>query len=299
MVRLTTLIFIMIACSQALAGTVAPISDEFNEPIDYLNNNTSVWTVLGANSMDERADVIVAYQSKLTIIPEVFSQNAWFENEYGPLVYQMVNGNFAVATRLRVMSDSDYYQSPNLGYNAGGFVIRDPIGTHNNDENWVMYNMGGQGMNGTTYAREVKKTVNSSSNLFLTAQLDLESYLLVCRIDDAFYFYYWATAIQDWREEHYYNAYQLDGTKTSTWHNAINVTPELTLPGPQQSQPLFFQHDQMPDTVQVGIMGHTWSNGNTQVDFDFVHFANQQPVIKADCLAEFQNIDVLFQNGLE
>jgi len=297
--KTTLIILICMACSTVCGVSSATWSDDFNDSMDLLTNNTGPWLVLGANNQDERADVIATDRGKLTIMPTIFPQNAWFEDYYGPLVYQTVTGNFSVATRLRVVSDSDNNSPPNHGYNAGGFVIRDASGTHNNDENWVMYNMGGQGMNGVNYAREVKKTVQSVSNLFLTQQHELETYLLVCRIADSFYFYYWATAIEDWREEQYYNQFDVDGTITSTWHNATNVTPELTVPGPQQASPLFFNHSGMPETVQVGIMGHTWSNGNTRADFDFVHFAPQPPTQKSECLESFEHIDVIFRDGLD
>lgn len=296
--KIKTLVVIIVNLN-VLTVLAQPVSDDFNQSIDLLNNNTSVWSVLGADSQDERADVIAMLNGRLTVIPEVFSQNAWFEDNYGPLIYQTVTGNFSVATRLRVVSDTDTNSPPNQGFNAGGFVIRDASGTHNNDENWVMYNMGGQGMNGVNYAREVKKTVQSTSNLFLTQQHDLETYLLVCRIGDLFYFYYWAETIEDWREEHYYNQFNVDGTVTTTWHNATNVTPELTLPGPQQATPLFFDHSGMPETVQLGVMAHTWSNGNTRADFDFVHFAPQAPTQKSQCLQGFEHIDIIFRNGLE
>ena len=293
------LMFMMLVASSTVISATSPISDDFNVPMDLLTQNNGPWSVLGAGSMDERADVIAAIDGKLTVIPQLFPQNAWFEDHYGPLVYQSVTGNFSVATRLRVISDSDYNSPPNQGYNAGGFVIRDAAGSHHNDENWVMYNMGGQGMNGVTYAREVKKTVQSVSNLFLTEQHELETYLLVCRIDQALYFYYWAPTIGNWREEHYYNQYHLDGIETTTWHNATNVTPELTVPGPQQATPLYFNHSGLPETVQVGIMGHTWSNGNTRADFDFVYFAPLPPTQKSECLQAFEDIDVIFRDGLE
>lgn len=298
MAQIKSLFNVLVIFTQSVA-MAQPVSDDFNQSIDLLNNNTIFWSVLGANNMDERADVIAMGQGKLMILPTQFPQNAWFEDNYGPLVYQSVTGNFSVATRLRVISDTDYNSPPNNGFNAGGFVIRDPAGSHNNDENWVMYNMGGQGMNGVNYAREVKKTVQSTSNLFLTQQHQLETYLLVCRIADSFYFYYWAEAIDDWREEHYYNHYDLDGIETTTWHNATSITPELTLPGPQQATPIYFNHSGMPETVQIGIMGHTWSNGNTRADFDFVHFAAQPPVQKSECLQAFENIDVIFRDGLD
>ena len=278
-------------------------SDEFDQDIDLLNNNTSQWSVLGIDVMDERAVEISMSGGLLTVIPDSFTQNAWFEDEYGPLVYQEVTGNFAVAISLRVSQENDIDLPPASGFNAGGFVIRDPVGTHNGDENWVMYNMGGQGQNGVDYAREMKKTVNSTSNLFLTEQVGLEEYLLACRVGDQFYFYYWADAIGAWRQEAYYNEFDVDGVVTSTWRNSGSVTPEITIPGVNQSSPMYFDHASMPSTIQLGIMGHTWNNNSNGIraDFDFIRFAVNVPQTQQDCTTEFLNIDedLIFANGFE
>ncbi len=289
----------------ASTGDPTPFSDEFEGSVDLLNNNTSNWSVLGSGAMDERATSAEINGGLLTVVPEVFAMNAWFEDEYGPLVYQPVTGNFAVAISLRVSQDNNIDLPPDLGFNAGGFVIRDATGTHNGDENWVMYNMGGQGQNGVTYAREMKKTVNSTSNLFLTEQVGMEEYLLACRVGDVFYFYYWADAIGGWRQETYYNQFDVDGTTTTTWHNSSSVTAEITPAGVGQANPMHFDHPAMPETVQVGIMGHTWSNGSngTRADFDFIRFAAAPPLSQGDCTTEFQQInlpvDLIFADDFE
>ncbi len=282
-------------------GTVMaqPFSDGFSVDADLMNNNNTGWSVLGSGVMDERATQIAITDGWLQVVPERFVFNAWFEDEYGPLVYQNVTGNFVVMTHLRVVSHDDNNMPPDVGFNAGGFVIRDAAGTHNGDENWVMYNMGGQGANGVTYAREVKKTVDSTSNLFLTEQIGMEEYLLVCRVGADFYFYYWADAINGWRQEHYYNQFDVDGVSTTTWHNSSSVTPEVTPAGPGQSNPMFFNHQGMPATVQVGVMGHTWENDSIQADFNYVLFAQNPPVTQADCLTEFVFLDLIFADGFE
>lgn len=285
--------------------TATGFSDEFNDEVNLLNNNTTAWSVLGAGVNDERATEITMAGGLLTFIPEVFELNAWFEDEYGPLVYQTISGNFVAVINLRVSSGSDINQPPEVGFNAGGFVIRDASGTHNNDENWVMYNMGGQGMNGVTYAREMKKTVNSVSNLFLTEQVTLEAYLLACRVGDDFYFYYWADEVGAWRQETFYNNFTVDGIPTTTWRNSSSVTPEVISAGAGQAIPMHFNHPDMPVDVQIGIMGHTWTN-NTQgirADYEYIRFADQIPLTQNDCPAAFTANDLLddliFTDGFE
>ena len=287
------------------SGIPGPFNDEFNQSIDLLNNNTSAWHVLGAGQMDERASEMHMMDGLFTVVPEIVHHNAWFQDDYGPLLYQNVTGNFAAAVHLRVSSATDLDSPPNVEYNAGGFVIRDASGTHNGDENWVMYNMGGQGRNGVTYAREMKKTVNSVSNLFLTQQVNMEEYLLACRVGDDFYFYYWADEIQDWRQESFYNNFDVDGVSTTTWRNSNNVTPEIIAAGNGQANPMHFNHLAMPETVQVGIMSHTWDNNGTgsgsRGDFEFIRFAPNSPQSQSDCTAAFPQLsnDLIFENGFE
>lgn len=288
------------------ANAGGPFSDEFNQDADLLNTNNTNWSVLGSNIGQERATSIEINNGYLVVEPQIFSMNAWFEDEYGPLVYQNVTGNFAAVISLSVTQSADPSQPADLGFNAGGFVIRDPSGTHTGDENWVMYNMGGQGADGVTYAREMKKTVSSGmtsiSNLYLTEQVNSEEYLLACRVGDLFYFYYWADAIGAWRQETFYNQFDVDGTLTTTWRNGGSVTPEITVPGTGQSSPMHFNHPGMPNTVQLGIMGHSWQNGDNGVlaSFDFIRFAKNIPQNQNDCIAEFLLIDdLIFADDFE
>lgn len=296
---------LVMGMTQSQAGDPSPFDDEFEADVDLLNNNNSPWMVLGASEMDQRATTIEMSGGLLTILPEITHHNGWFQDDYGPLVYQNVTGNFAAAIHLRVSRGDDVDTPPENQFNAGGFVIRDAVGTHNGDENWVMYNMGGQGQNGVNYAREMKKTVNSISNLYLTEQIGMEEYLLACRVGDLFYFYYWADAIEGWRQESFCNQYDVDGVVTTTWRNSGSVTPEIVTAGVGQANPMHFDHSGMPSTVQVGIMAHTWANNNTgqgtRGDFDFIRFAPSPPQSQSDCTTHFQHLgnDLIFEDGFE
>ena len=113
--------------------------------------------------------------------------------------------------------------------------------------------------------------------------------------NDLFYFYYWADTIEGWRQETFYNQFDVDGTSTTTWRNSGDVTSEITVPAVGQSSPMHFNHTGMPDTVQLGIMGHTWQNGDNGVlaSFDFIRFAENAPQSQNDCTAEFLFVDDL------
>lgn len=92
---------------------------------------------------------------------------------------------------------------------------------------------------------------------------------------------------------------------TITWRNSSSVTPEIITPTTGQTSPMYFDHAAMPETIQVGIMGHTWNNSVTGIraDFDFIRFAQNPPMSQADCTVEFLTIDpgsdLIFADGFE
>lgn len=260
-------------------------------------DNTSAWQVLHPD-MADGIDIGLSVDGALTMLalssePEA-EMGGWFEDEYSSLVYKNVSGNFSVYTRLRVVDRNDpvvtdvtnISQGPDGAYSAGGFVLRDASGTHNDDENWLMYNMGGQGLNGVTYARELKKTVNSISNLFLTRQDTLEEYMLACRVSDSFYFYTWDENASAWQQEMFYNNVQVNGEATTTaTPTGFSIVTEFSDPGDGNSMPMYFDLD-LPDTIQVGVISHAWGSPyETQAEYDFIRFAQTAPTTQQECLS--------------
>lgn len=274
------------------------LSDEFSgADVDLLANNTSDWQVLHPEKADT-IDIGITVDGALTVLAQSTQpaaiNAAWFEDNYGTLVYKEVTGNFAVMISLRVIdrdtptvtdnTDTAGYR-PDGDYNAGGFVIRDPAGSHNHDENWVMYNMGGQGVG---YAREMKKTQDSLSNMFLTLQTTVDEFLLACRVGDLFYFYHWDQIDNQWQQETYYNGVEVHGTQvTTTVPNGMGVITEFSAPSMGNSTPMYFDLD-LPDTVQVGIMGHAWGSPyDTRAEFDYVRFSATPPATTGECVTSF------------
>lgn len=286
--------------SSSTSGGFSALSDEFEgETVDLLLDNTSDWQVLHPE-MSDGIDIGLTVEGALTMLalstePEAI-QGGWFEDEYASLVYKNITGNFSVVTKLRVVDRNDPIvtdianigQGPDGAYSAGGFVLRDASGTHNNDEDWLMYNMGGQGLNGVSYAREIKKTVNSVSNLFLTQQNTVEEYLLACRVGDFFYFYTWNENTGTWRQETYYNNVDVDGEiMTTGTPTGFSVVTEFFDPGFGNSMPMYFELD-LPDTIQVGVISHAWGSPyETRAEYDFIHFAQDPPASQGDCINGF------------
>lgn len=280
------------------------MSDEFADNIDLLADNTSGWSILGAPPTnvhgDTRlfiADIGVTRTGWLVLVPQEGYHYAWFQDDWGPFLYRTITGNFAVATRLRVVCKSqtpDADCRPSPGYNAGGFVFRDPAGTENGDENWVMYNMGGQGPGG--YAREIKKTVESTSSLFLNAQAQVSEYFLGCRIGPSFYFFFWDDIDGSWRQEQFHNNSTLHGTPVHTQVGGAGFGPVIQAfsdPGDGNSTNMWFEHNGLPETLQVGLISHNWDDSvaqDTRSEFDFVRFSDSAPMSVEDCLATFADL---------
>ena len=286
------------------AAPVGGWADEFDQPMDLLSGNASAWSLLGdpASAVHDSprlttADIDTTRPGWLVLIPQDGHHYAWYQDDWGPLLYRTVTGNFAVVTRLRVVCEAqtpDADCRPAPGFNAGGFVFRDPAGTENGDENWVMYNMGGQGPGG--YAREIKKTVDSTSSLFLNPQADVTEYLLGCRVGSAFYFFYWDDIDGDWREEQFHNDSTLHGTPISTQIGGAGFGPVISAfsdPGPGNSTAMWFDHAAMPQTLQVGLVSHNWDDNvlqDTRSEFDFVRFGDRAPTSRAECLDAFPGL---------
>ena len=230
----------------------------------------------------DRALAVRIANTRLNIVaanPPGGERWSWFEDRYGVLVYRPVTGNFAVSARLRVVDAPNAEQPPSGAFNAGGFVIRNPAGTHQGDENWVMYNIGAQGPSG--YAREVKKTGGSRSGLYLNPQPFEGAALLVCRVDDSFRFWHWADG-----------AWQAERVIPDVTDIQARQWPEVDETG---ATPIQFDLPGLPATLQMGLMTGAWQTAGandmtrTQSFFDYVRVAQVAPQDFTDCPLAFAN----------
>ncbi len=225
-------------------GGSALESDSFDGgPTDLLSGDDSVWTVYNGSAA-EVIDIDSSTPGSLVIVPRQFSQNGWYSTSEGPFVYQEVDGDFAVAIRLSVLSaaDSGGEAIPGAGFNSGGFVIRDPDSAYD----WVMYNMGNQA-SGFGYGREVKTTVAGTSLLNLYSQTATTIRLLACRVGSEVHYFYGSANGTDWTEE-----------------------------------VLSHNRPDFGETLQVGFIANAWSGGPPPwVEVEEVQFST--PTSVADC----------------
>lgn len=251
-------------------------SDEFADPPGDLLAAPGRWAVLHP----ERAEAVHIADGALNILahnPPPGENWSWFEDRYGVLVHRPITGAFAATTRLRVVDAPNAEQPPTGAFNAGGLVIRDPAGTHQGDEDWVMYNIGAQGPTG--YSREIKKTLASRSGLYLNPQPFESQALLVCRVGDAFRFWHWRDG-----------AWQPERFQPGTTQNVAAAWPEVDATG---AAPLQFDLPGLPATLQLGIMTGAWEiagpddRSRTQSFVDYVRVAPDAPQRFEDCPTAF------------
>lgn len=225
-------------------------------------------------SLHATLDVDVTTPGHLTMSPLSVAQTHWYSDSRGPLLYRQISGNFVAETRVQVGRASDINQIPSGGFSAGGFVIRDPASSPG-EERWVMYNVGHQT---NSFAREAKTTRPGSgaslSTLYLnTAPAGSNTVRLrVCRLGGEFRFYHRHASENDWVEEGFSGATQVQG----------NGSQEPT-PGVVQNGVLRFSRPDMPAALQVGLLVGNWSAPfDLRADFDYLRFGSVN--VASDCL---------------
>ncbi|MEM7285431.1 MAG: calcium-binding protein [Actinomycetota bacterium] len=236
------------------AGSCQTMSDEFGvAPADLRDGDPSIganWRVRNADSADV-IDIDTSAAGALVMVASESHHNGWYAANEGPFAYQHVTGDFAAAIRLTVsaVSDPGGVSTPGVGYNSGGFVVRDPDQAHD----WVMYNIGGQdGAHG--FAREVKTTVDASSNLHLFSIQETEYRLLVCRVGDQIRYFHGGGSSSAWTQE-------------SIVHTRADFG----------------------STLEVGIVANAWEGGpRAWVEVDHIEFG--RPRSLSDCTASVGSV---------
>ena len=179
----------------------------------------------------------------------------WYSDRSGPLLHRVVSGDFLVETRVRAVRAGSTGERPIGSFNSSGLVIRDPASSLG-QMRWVMYNIGFQD---TFYGTEAKSTVpeigvfhphrlagfRSASTLWLTPVPDgvVEARLRMCRVGGEIRMYRQLPGETGWQEE----------TRTAATQAQGNGLSRPT-PGVGDTGPIRFRRDDMPDTVQVGLI---------------------------------------------
>lgn len=175
-------------CS-ALADTLQPLGDEFNDAATFPRwqdiDEVEGWVV----SSDEAADINTTTPGHFRIVPKAMG---WFMHLRGVLFFKEVAGDFIATTRLRVLSrhnPANPQETPNRLFSLTGIFLHEPRPyiTHAapnpyrtdqvwppasfgsdyvpNTENYIFLSYGTAGNPGTRQF-EIKTTRNSNSTLY-------------------------------------------------------------------------------------------------------------------------------------
>lgn len=78
----------------------------------------------------------------------------WFSESKGPLLFELVGGDFLIETEVQIKRKNGKKGLPKGNYSSAGLLIRNPSSSRGN-ETWIMYNVGVQN---TFYGNEIKVT---------------------------------------------------------------------------------------------------------------------------------------------
>ncbi len=230
------------------SGPSAPdVSDTFSDEFDA--NSLSEWSlrhvVEGTSPQYSLLDVDQTTPGSLTIVPT--QTPGWFRDGDGPLIFKLLNGDFAVHTAVRAESRINPGEAPSSNFNSAGLMARDPAGG-DGPENYIMLNVGTQNDRiAGGVGSETKTTDDSNSELFLDAGSN-RGELILCRVGDDFISFRFLEGDTGW-------------TETNR-----------------------FARSDLPQSLQVGLVVSAFAApADLQATFDFVRLL-PTPASSEDCL---------------
>ena len=190
--RLPFIIFLGALLSTAVADTLMPLGDEFNDAATLPRwrdlDETEGWVL----STEESADINTSAPGHFRIVPKAMG---WFMNLRGVLFYKEITGDFIATMKVRVLSrhnPANPGEAPNRLFSLTGIFIHGPrpfitraapnpyrtdavwppasFGSDYvpNTENYIFLSYGTAGNPGTRQF-EIKTTLNSDSRLYYGA----------------------------------------------------------------------------------------------------------------------------------
>ncbi len=257
-------------------GDLSALNDEFNNASTIeewqLVSETEGW---GAQHF-ETYDIDQTTPGALTIEPHT---STWYQNYQGDLAYKEVTGDFIVTTHVTISDRDDVGASdgddiPNDStFSLGGVMLRTPREITDATTQWTpgganfVFLSIGHGYDGASMSLESKNTQDSVSELELIPVTSTNAELRVERIGDSIT-----------------TMYRIEGD--AEWQVAAN-----------------FDRPDMPDTLQVGLVGYTdyaktssfdpfYANSHTLIDTpeNAANSANPGQVYNPDLQASFDYI---------
>lgn len=205
----TIVVISALALTRALADTLQPLGDEFNDAATFARwqdiDEVEGWGV----SSDESADINTTTPGHFRIVPKAMG---WYMHLRGVLFFKEISGDFIATTRLRVFSrhnPANPLEPPNRLYSLTGIFLHEPrpyitqagpspyrtdpvwppaaFGSDYvpNTENYIFLSYGTAGNPGTRQF-EIKTTRNSNSILYFNStgidQASNEAWMQLIRV---------------------------------------------------------------------------------------------------------------------
>jgi len=216
----------------------------FNDEFDV--DSIDSWSlrhqVEGAPAQYSELNINQSVPGALVIVPTLTP--GWFADGDAPLVFKEVTGNFSVETEATAESVSSPGLEPGADFNSAGLMARNASGG-SGPENHIMVNVGRQNSTiANSIGSESKSTINSSS------QLDLQDgtnsgRLILCRVGSQF------------------STYRLLNNETE-WTQIGSIA-----------------RDDLPDTLQVGMVANGFSGPDLIATFNYIRLT--VPSTEGDC----------------
>ena len=114
----------------------------------------------------------------------------WYRANNGPFIYQLIEGDFMLTTRVQTRQTDQPDEFPNAEaqrYEYAGIMMRDPVSDSSGLENYLFAVVG---FHSRELAVETKSTLNDVSEPLQDKQWESgDAELRICRMGDAFYLF--------------------------------------------------------------------------------------------------------------
>jgi hypothetical protein len=136
---------------------------------------------------------IKVYERSGSIILKPYVESRWKDEEHGPLLWKLVNGDVDIMARVSVSQTLDTTAAPDTGFQIGGIMLR----VDGEDENHIFFALGCMG--NPNLKMVCQNTINGNSATFVTKTERREMILRIRRKGPLISFYIMESEPGDWK----------------------------------------------------------------------------------------------------
>lgn len=168
------------------ADDIAALSDEFDDPATLRDWRRVFEDERSGADQLQQYDIGRAQRGWMTMIPHA---STWYQDYRGVLAHKLIEGDFVATTQVRSTNRAGN-GPPRSAYSLAGIMVRAPRDVtpqtwRPGGENYIFLSLGAASNPGQ-FAFEVKTTLNSRSDLSISAAPGPQAMIRVARIGAAF-----------------------------------------------------------------------------------------------------------------